>query len=196
MGRARSLVTVLIAVLLPALCVADIMSMSLGDLARGSGVIFAGTVADVRTANAPGTIVTRVTFRDVVFGRGRTPGDSLVLTERGGTVFGRTEDSGDEPVFQPGQRCIVFARAGLGTYADSYRAVVGGFQGVFYVEFDSTVMKPSIRQRMSVPVAEIRGEGIVAAEGKTAFTRMSEKDFLEQVSRLAGTPRPTSGENQ
>lgn len=195
MRRIRSFLTVAFAVALPALCLADIMSMSLGDLARGSGVIFAGTVTDVRTANAPGTIVTLVTFRDLAFGRGKTPGDSLVLTERGGTVFGRTEDSGDEPVFQPGQRCIVFARAGLGTYADSYRAVVGGFQGVYYVEYDSTVMKPSIRQKMGMPVAGIRGEGIVAAEGKTAFTRMSEKDFLEQVGRMAVNPQPTSGEN-
>jgi hypothetical protein len=193
--RFRSIVTVLLAVAVPALCLADIMSMSLGDLARGSGVIFAGTVADVRSANAPGTIVTRVTFRDLAFGKGRTPGDSLVLTERGGTVFGRTEDDVDEPVFRPGERCIVFARAGLGTYADSYRAVVGGFQGVYYVEFDSTVLKPSIRQKLGMPVAGIRGEGIIVAEGKAAFTRMSEKDFLEQVSRMSENPRPTSGED-
>jgi hypothetical protein len=177
---------------LPAVGAATLLSMSLGDMARGAGVVFAGTVTDVRAAAAPGTIITRVTFRDLAFGKGHVAGDSLILSVNGGTLLGHAVDDDEAPKFRAGQRCIVFSRGDLGSFANHYRSVVGGWQGVFYEEFDSTLMKVSLRQPLSVPVADIRGEGIVVADGKLAFTRMTEKDFLAAVGRIAEHPVPTA----
>ncbi len=188
--RVRTLIVLTLASVLPAIAAATLLTMSLGDLARQADLVFAGTVTNVRPASAPGTIITRVTFRNLAFGKGHVAGDSLILNVNGGTILGRTVDDGEEPDFHVDDRCIVFARGDRGSFANHYRAVVGGWQGVFYVAFDSTAMKLGIRQRYAATVAGIYGEGIIAAEGKTAFTRMTEKEFLEAVGRIARHPAP------
>lgn len=161
-------------------------------MARTADLVFAGTVASTWTAAAPGTIITRVTFRDLAFGKGHAPGDSLILNVNGGTLLGRTVDDGEEPEFHAGDRCIVFARGDLGSFANHYRAVVGGWQGVFNVAYDSTSGMTGVRQRYELPLAAINGEGVVVADGKLAFTRLSEKDFLAAVGRIAEHPKPTA----
>jgi hypothetical protein len=171
---------------------------------KTAGVAFAGTVTSMRAERFEGAMVTRVTFSDVVYGKGSRSGKSLVLTMCGGEVDGQTEGCEDVPVFQLHQRYVLLVKADLGSHRNAYSPIVGTNQGLFLLEAEKPGGHPVVpgvigyrsghllmkdRGRLTPPYPLYARPGVIAAEFvPDPGTRLNEKQFLALIRKVDKEP--------
>jgi hypothetical protein len=145
-----------------------------------AGVAFAGTVVGMRAERVPGTIVTRVTFSDVVFAKGGNDRSTLVLTMEGGVVGNKGVSADDLPEFALSRRYIVLADADLGSQGNHYQPIVYFNQGFFPLLSASAGGASFVHDRVGRPVVGFRDGHVVvlrseksdsAPEGKSPHSR-------------------------
>jgi len=172
---------------------------------REAGIVFAGTVSDVHPEKVRGTIVTRITFTDVVLAEGERNAEKITLSQEGG-LLGDTGVSVTPEMYQfiPRRRYVVLADADLGSPKNRWTPIVYYNQGVFPLGPEKPggrlvvgggrlpavgyreghlvyfTIQPNFRTAATV-------DGRVACEivYKDPGTRFSEKQFLKLIRRLA-----------
>lgn len=143
-----------------------VIPMNLRELTYFSGCVFVGTVSDMRSEWTldQTTVVTHVTFVDVVYAKGNREERTLILTSNGGTVGEDTIILTGQPSFRIAQRCIVFSMADLGSAGNSYCPLIGLYQGFFSVHPDRPGGPPVVHDWADRPLAALRdGRAVVVA---------------------------------
>src|SRR6185503_5800238 len=174
--------------------------VDLKSCVRAAGYVFAGTVSNKRAEKVPHTIVTRITFSDVVYAKGEGDANSIVLT----VVGGKVDDMGvgvspGLPMFRLGERYIILAANDLGSPANEYLPIVYFNQGIFLLQSEKVGGPLVVGQDLPVigyrrghlvytakrgsprrARTELTAKGKVAAEIMTFDTgrRYTEKQFL------------------
>ncbi len=187
--------------LVAGLCVAGIVAvaqdapallsrMDLRTCVRTAGVAFAGTVTGIRAERLEGTVVTRVTFSDVVYAKGARSAKSLILTTCGGEVDGESIWCEDEPVFHLHQRYILLAAADLGSHRNGYSSIVGANQGMFLLEAEKPGGRPVVPgvigyRNGRLLMKERRADPTVRPDPGSRF---NEKQFLDLIRKVDKEP--------
>lgn len=142
--------------LAPPLSASTFVALDLDDLVAGADQVVEGQVVDTRSFwNADRTVIrTEATFRvdSVLLG---DPPDTVTLETPGGTVGDVRVRVPGFPVFEPGERLLLF----LGDAGDGRSRVHGYRQGQFRIVTDAT------GGRLAVSTVE-DGTPLISAEGK------------------------------
>ncbi len=144
---------------------------TLREFVHGSRYVLAGTVTRTDTApdSATGTIVTRVTFRQLAFAKGSADGDSLVLRNYGGEYQGSSFEMVGQTHFERGQRYICFVRGGLGTARDGFPTILDGALGVLRVLKDPRTHRSMVATHSGhfVTAVDTAGVSLIAPLNRT-----------------------------
>ncbi len=128
---------------------------------EAADVIFAGTVTRMVAVEDSGSIITRVTFSDVVHVRGEPDSGDVVLKVLGGQVGDRglVDDSG--PKFRKGSRYVALANGDLGSKRNIYTPIVYYNQGLFMVERDRASGRAVVHTAGGSPIVAFRNGHVV-----------------------------------
>ncbi len=182
--------------------------VDLKSCVREAGYAFAGTVSSIQAEKVPSTIVTKVSFSDVVYAKGKGEAGTIVLTMQGGKVDGmRIGISPSLPEFHVGERYIVLAANDLGSPANHYLPIVYFDQGVFQLMAgkpggrlvvggeicpvigyrDGHLVYADKRNPRQHSQTMLTGRGKVAGEIMAYDTgrRYTEKQFLDLIRKVA-----------
>lgn len=194
----------------------------ISNLAKDAKVIFAGTVASIRSEWNAGrtTIVTKVLFKDVIMVKGDPAPVRTELTLSGGKVGDDEIVTEGQPQFLAGARYILLCNStDLGSERNRYLPIIGLNQGFFPVRPNRRTGRPvvldgggreivSIQNGKLVIVSPSLGENVKAGPRPSAidlpFTprrgRPGGKDSLinrsnrpREQSNATGTAIPRSG---
>ena len=175
-----------------------------------AGYIFSGTVTSVRAERIPGTIVSKVVFKNLHQVKGPSLPDSAALTLEGGIVGNEFISVDGQPGFNVGQRYIVLVSKDLGS-GGSHMPIIGLWQGCYSVRNDSTVWSGHGRpvvdltpEKVTVAVPDsLRPEGKwipddpyegpwrVIPERQTLGKRLREAEFLVIVRKFSESSEET-----
>jgi hypothetical protein len=158
----------------------SVQPRSFDELVQLADLVLVGTVRDVHSEFADGgldqnTIFSYVSFGDLEVVKGQAATAEYVLRVPGGTVGRFAQDYPGTPVFQTGQRYLVFIR---GNHHDFF-PVVGIHQGVFRVLTNARGQQVVVR------------DDRISHAGQRALTAITQDapgldDFIQKIrSRLA-----------
>lgn len=136
-----------------------VMPMDLRDLTAQAGMIFIGTVTDIRSEKDSNTIYTYVTFSDLRVVKGIYLDETIKVRLSGGTVAGETLHIPGMPKFVVGDKDIIFL-AGNFRY---FCPVVGWGQGRFKIRWDENLRQEVVFDNSNVSVKGIKGNKIIRA---------------------------------
>lgn len=128
---------------------------------EAADVIFAGTVTRMVAVEDSGSIVTRVTFSDVLHVRGKPDSGEVVLKVLGGQVGDRglLDESG--PKFGKGLRYVILATADLGSGRNIFTPIVYYNQGLFTVGPDRASGREVVHTAAGSPLVAFRKGHVV-----------------------------------
>ncbi len=137
------------------------LPVDLKTCVEAADVIFAGTVSQMVAGMDGGTIITRVTFSDVVPVRGDPDSGDIVLKVEGGEVNGLRSMVVGAPAFGKGMRCVVLATGDLGSPKNGYAPIVYFNQGLFTLEPDRASGRTVVHTAEGRPIVAFRGGHVV-----------------------------------
>jgi hypothetical protein len=158
-----------------------VLPLTFDQLVAQAELIFESVVVDVRSrtldVQSGQLIVTDVSLRAVKAHKGNVP-LLVVLPFLGGTVGNVTMHVADMPRFTPGDRDIIFARAGR----PDASPIAGFNQGRFRIVVDAHSGSETIRQFDRAPVSSAAQIGLPSQPFFSRSAAMSLSDFEKAVA--------------
>lgn len=164
--RLRMLPAVLLlaSAITPAVSQSLVVPAEMSELAKEAKAIFAGTVSSTRAEwNAcHSTIITRVTFTNLVVVKGAMNPDRAVLAISGGRVGDEEIVTEGQPRFVPGERYILLCNAAdLGSERNRYLPIIGLNQGFFRIRSGHRTGSPVVVNGGDQEIVGIEGGQLV-----------------------------------
>ncbi len=185
-------VALVVLLLVPAVYATTVVKLDLSEVVHRADHTFLATVDSVRTewCDAEARAYTTVTFRVERDLAGNLSGPEVSLRLLGGTAQRPDGEVVRQvvhgvPVFQPGERAIVFSLDD----ARLYCPVVGWYQGCYRVRLDPVTGEDRVYDNDGLPVTSLSTRDVKVSADGTAVTLAA---FLAKVAELRALPKEAS----
>lgn len=163
------------------------LSLSLEEITKYSGEIFAGTVIRIEYTRKTGAgILSRITFGSIQSAKTSGPSRSeLTLTIAGGRIGNVVSAIEGLPQLDLGKRYVLFVDPDLGSPANSYDPILGLEQGVYTVQADNNG-RPIVHDAKGRPLVKVVDGHSVVVDPTLASVTAETNLIRPQIASVRG----------